>query len=387
MPLWIQRLVLIAVILGAALGLAAALTTLKKPPPMRTEVDSSLLVDAVTLEPEQVSFVIPSQGTITPKTQTQLSAEVAGTVIAVADAFVAGGLFEAGEILLAIDPTNYRVALEQAQALVRQRQVEYDGAKRLREKGFRAEAEVASAEAALASARAELTRAQRDLSRTEIRLPYDGMVLSRAVDIGNYVSPGAPLGVTFATATAELRLPLTQAELGFLDLPGVADFAAEVDGPPVEVSASRGDAKLTWPARVVRTEGVVDETNRVTWVVAEIDDPYALGADNAGRAPLPIGSFVHAGIQGTTLDDVLKVPRTALRRGESVLLIDGDNRLRIRRVDVLRTDAEYAYVAAGIDRGERLVLTTIETPIDGMALRTGDSVVTGAGSGTDVSVN
>ena len=133
-----------------------------------------------------------------------------------------------------IDPTNYEVAFRQAEALVKQRQIEYDGASKLRSQGYRAEAEHASAAAALASAEAELTRANRNLQRTYIRLPYAGIVRSKEADLGQFVNMGTPLGITFATDHAEVRLPLTDTDLAFIDLPTTGEQGANnVGGPEI----------------------------------------------------------------------------------------------------------------------------------------------------------
>ena len=120
--------------------------------------------------------------------------------------------------MLRIDPTNYEVAVHRAEATLKQRQIEYDGAEKLRSQGYRAESEYASAAAALAAAEADLVNARRNLERTRISLPYAGMVRSKEADLGQYVNPGTRLGVTFATDYAEVRLPLTDSDLGFIDL-------------------------------------------------------------------------------------------------------------------------------------------------------------------------
>ena len=147
--------------------------------------------------------------------------------------------------------------MQQAEALVKQRQIEFDGAKTLRTKGYRAEAEFAAAEAALATAKANLIRAKRDLNRTRIQLPYEGMVRSRSANLGQFVNPGKELGVVFATDTAEVRLPLTDQDLAFVDLPAANEITASgasAEGPVVTLSAVQKGRMTTWIARIVRSE-------------------------------------------------------------------------------------------------------------------------------------
>ena len=271
-----------------------------------------------------------------------------------------------------IDPTNYVVAVDQAEAMLAQRQIEYDGALKLRTQGYRAESEYASAVAALATATADLVKAERNLERTHITLPYDGMVRAKEADLGQYVNPGTRVGVTFATDYAEVRLPLTDQDLAFIDLPGAAEISASgaANGPVVNLSAIQKGQMAHWQAQIVRTEGVVDEKNRVTYAVARVPDPYKLNAKAGSESPLPMGTFVAADIEGTTVDNVIRVPRSALRGNNQLMFVDADNLLRIRTVDVLRTEADYAYLRGGVMPGDRISTTVIESPINGMKVRT-----------------
>jgi RND family efflux transporter MFP subunit len=376
----VKRSLLIAGILLAAVGGAIGLGKMKPPPETKDIADVPPLVDVVALEEVSAGFRINSQGTVKPRTETVLSAEVSGVIVSISAKFIAGGVFNGGEELLRIDPSNYTVAVDQARATLTQRQIEFDGASKLRSQGYRAEAEYASAAAALAAAKADLANAERNLERTVISLPYEGMVRAKEADLGQYVNPGTRLGVTFATDYAEVRLPLTDQDLAFIDLPDAADIRSSgaAKGPAVELSAVQKGRLTTWQARIVRTEGIVDEKNRVTYAVARIADPYRLHDTSSATPVLPVGTFVAADIEGTTMDRVIRVPRNALRGNNQLMLVDDDNRLRMRSVELLRADAEFAYIRAGAAPGERVIMTTIESPLNGMKVRTSADKATDA---------
>jgi RND family efflux transporter MFP subunit len=365
---WLRFLLILAILLGAA-AVFAVLTGLREPPAKKEAEFAAPLVEVMELQPMQAKFRIASQGTVRPRTETTLSSEISGTIIEISPKWIAGGVFAANEVLMRIDPTNYSVAVDQAKALVRQRQIEFDGAEKLLSQGYRAEAEQASAAAALALAKAELVRANRNLERTYIRLPYAGMVRNKDSDLGQFVSPGTRLGVVFATDKAEVRLPLTDQDLRFLDLPGAAEISktGSGQGPAVLLTATRRGEAHTWTARITRTEGVIDENSRVTYAVASIDDPYGLAGDGE---VLLMGTFVHAEISGVSLDGVFRIPRSALRGADELLFAGADDKIEIRRVTVLRSQGELAYVGGNVKPGERLVLTAVESPVNGMAVRT-----------------
>ncbi|TFG41788.1 MAG: efflux RND transporter periplasmic adaptor subunit [Chromatiales bacterium] len=342
--------------------------SLRPEPPKKERVELDPLVEVIVLEEMTANFEIGSQGTVSPRTETTLSAEVAGTISEISPKFVAGGVFRAGEVLMRIDPTNYDVALLQADALVTQRQIEYDGAKKLQSQGYRAESEFASAAAALATAKAESVRARRNLERTFIRVPYEGIVRSKETDLGEFVGAGTRLGVVFATDFAEIRLPLTDLDLAYVDLPNAADVSASGDaaGPAVVLSATQKGQQVEWPATIVRTEGVVDEKSRVTYAVARVADPYQL---HGSGIPMPVGTFVAATIQGTVAANIIRVPRGIVRGTDELVFLDTEDKVAIRNVNIVRSDSDYAYISAGATPGDRVVTTVLESAINGLKVR------------------
>jgi len=365
----IVRILVGVLILALAFIIAFVMTNMKSEPPKKERVDLDPLVDVIVLEEMTTSFEIHSQGTVRPRTETVLSAEVSGTIVSISPKFVAGGVFQSGEVLLRIDPTNYKVTLEQADALVSQRTIEFDGAKKLRSQGYRAESELASATAALAAAKAERVRAQRNLERTSIHLPYEGIVRAKETDLGQFVNTGTRLGVAFATDYAEIRLPLTDLDLAYVDLPGAIEIAESggANGPAVTLSATQKGKLVEWTARIVRTEGVVDEKSRVTYAVASVVDPYQLNGD---ENPMPIGTFVAATIHGAVAENIIRVPRRIVRGSNEIVFVDAEDKLNIRNVDIVRSDADYAYISGGAEAGERVVVTVLETAVNGLQVRT-----------------
>ena len=365
----LQRALLIFTIFGAAILGAVAMVALKPEPPKREQQELAMLVDAIELEASVADVVIRSQGTVRPRTETVLSAEVSGSIIEMSPKFVAGGVFEKAEVLMRIDPTDYRTAVDRARALVNQRQIEHDGALKLRTQGYRAEAEYAAAQAALASAKADLARAERDLDRTYIRLPYAGIVRSKNADLGQFVNPGTQLGVTFATDYAEVRLALTDQDLAFVELPDARAIAetGAAEGQVVTLTAVQKGEKQEWQGQIVRTEGVVDENSRVTYAVVHVDDPYGF---NTELPALPMGTFVSATVSGTATGEMIRIPRSTVRGSNQLVFVDTENLLKIREVDIFRFDSNYAYLQDTSLIGERVVVTALENPINGMKVRT-----------------
>ena len=339
------------------------------------------------VEPRAVDFVIRAHGTVTPRTQSSLVPQVAGPVVWVSPAFASGGFFEANEPLVRIERADYEAALESAHAAVARSASEHERAlKDLKRQQRLANQSVASAarhdeainaeriaKAALREARALRERAERDLDRTEIRAPYSGRVREENVDVGQFVTRGAPIGTIYAVDYAEVRLPIPDSELDFVDLPML--YRGETDegvGPEVELRARFAGRDHRWSGRIVRTEGEIDARSRMVNVVARVEDPYGHGPDSGAgkRPPLAVGLFVEAEIRGRRIEGAVVLPRSALRSGERVLVVDGDSRIEFRDVEVLRSERESVVIGAGLAAGEAVVVSPLATVVEGMAVRT-----------------
>jgi RND family efflux transporter MFP subunit len=339
------------------LGVAIAILLIATRPMAERSPDSAPapLVRAMTVRPEPVRLTVDAYGTVVPRTESDMVVQIAGEVVWVSPSLVPGGFFSEGEELVRIDPSDAEVTLESARASVARNESEASRARKERDRQQRlAKQSVASqqriddvesayrqAAALLREARAQLRRAERDLARTTLSAPFDGRVRSEQVDVGQFVNRGTAIATLYAIDFAEVRLPIPDRDLAFLDLSlAWNDPARELEtGPDVVLRAEFAGEARTWRGRIVRTEGELDPKSRMVHVVARVDDPYGREADEPS-APLAVGLFVEAEISGRRLDRAFVVPRTALRDGDRVLVIDDESRLRYRAVDVVRLDAE-----------------------------------------------
>ena len=338
-------------------------------------------VEAVTLG--DVALTVTSQGTVRPRTESQLVPEIAGRVTWVAPSFAEGGFFELGDVLLTIDPFDYlqavvnaRAQLAQARLRLAQEEAEADVAVRewdaLGRGDPRAltlrEPQLEDARASVAGAEASLERARRDLERAEIVAPYAGRVRQKNVDIGQFVRVGDAVATIYAVDVAEVRFPLPDEQLAYLDLPLSYRGGADQPQPRVTIRATFAGEAHEWQGRIVRTESEIDPVSRMVHAVAEVLDPYALGS----RPPLAVGMYVEAEIAGRTARNVAVMPRAALRGRDRVLVVDGDDRLRFREIDVLRATSDAIYVRGGLAEGDLVVVSPIDSPTEGMAVQLAD---------------
>ena len=342
-----------------------------KPEPEKNDQESKPpIVSTLILKKEEVKISVDSQGMVAPLIETILSAEISGTIVEISPKFLVGGIFSKDEILMRIDATTYQVALDQALALKDQRQNEFEDATKIRKQGYLSESDYLSAVTALAVAESGFVVAQRNLDKTQIRLPYDGMVKVKSADLGQYVNIGKQLGITFATNYAEIRLPLSDRDLVFADLPTSSEISGEGQfiGPEVDLIIGQSVTQKIRSGFIVRSEGVVDEKTRMTFAVARLEDPYNL-KNQANTPILPVGTFVSARIHPKKDYEFIKIPRSAIINNRQVVLIDDENKIYYQDIVLVRTDKEFGYVIDGISDGQMISTTNLKDGINGMSIR------------------
>ncbi|MEM8500140.1 MAG: efflux RND transporter periplasmic adaptor subunit [Pseudomonadota bacterium] len=341
------------------------MTSVKQVKPKANE-KVSVPIDAWRAHTQSVELTVRSQGTVAPRTQTDLVAEISGVISWLSPQWVAGGRFSAGEELLRIDPSDYRNALHRAEANVNKTDAQLKRANseltrvsslHKRKLASNAELDKASSDhqvalANAADARAAHSQAKNDVSRTRINAPYDGYVRQKLIDKGQYVSRGTALGSVYANDFLEVRLPLADSELEFLEQTNIG-VSGEYK-PPVLLSAQYAGKQKHWRGVIDRLEASIDTQSRMVFAVARVPG----GND---QAP-PVGLFVKASISGQQLDKALLIPRVALRDNNNVLVVNQDNILVKRTVDILRIRGDELIIKSGLKDGD-LVSTSMSPTI------------------------
>ncbi len=377
-----MRKVLAPIIL-VVVGLIGAVALVRSKTPVETArpILADPLVRVVKVRTEAIPLTVAAQGTVLPRTEALLAAQVAATVSSVSPHFEVGDFFEKGDVLVRLDGRDYELAVERSAALVAQAE--------LRLVRQQAEARVAADEWSqlgqgepdplvlrqpqLAEARAMLRAAQAEhdiarlaLERTLIRAPFPGRVHSRAVDVGQYLVPGQPVATIHAIDYADIRLPIPDRDLAYLDLPMTF---GDRDGnrPRAVVSALFGGRHQSWEGEVVRTEGELDRKSRMLHLVVRVEDPYSRRRPSS--PPLAVGLFVDTEITGNTVTGVL-LPRSALRDDQRILVVDQEERLWSREVDIIRIEKERVIVGKGLEDGESVCISPLDVIVDGMHVRT-----------------
>ncbi len=374
----LKRVAVPLLILAVAVLIAALLISGRKTPPRVRQPYLGPLVDGVTVHPEDHPVTVHGDGTVRAKIRVQLIPQVAGRIVEVHPALAAGGFFRAGEALVVIDPRDYEAAVQRAKAAVQQARVQLDQneaeARVARQEWERIHPgekpssplvlripQVEQARAQLEAAKADLATAKLNLERTRLSLPFDGRVVSKNADIGQYVSPGQAVAAVYGSHVMEIPVPLQDAELQWFSVPGPGRTGAT--GSRVTVSANFAGGTHRWRGHVARTEGEVDLATRMVHVVIEVDEPFA---DHT--APLVPGMFVHVAIAGRTLENAYVIPRHAVHEGDTVW-VAREGKLLFVPVTVARYEGGSALVTRGLSDGDVVVTSQLEIVTDGMKVR------------------
>jgi RND family efflux transporter MFP subunit len=380
------QLALVVMIVVVAIGVAKMMSSFRKSPEKKAQNVSAPLLNAMQVYPETLQMTVQGFGTVKPRMEVQVVPQVSGKVILCHEQLVNGGFFKANEPLAVIEQTDYTLAVEgadaavaQAEVKVEQEKAEADVAHQEWEKlhpdkqpdsilVFR-EPQIRNAQAQLNAAKARLAKAKLDLERTTMTMPFDGRIVQTNIDIGQFISAGAPIATVYRTDIVEIVVPLEDAELEWFDLPLDGNHNSSDGSTPVSVFASFAGGEYSWQGQLVRTEGQIDPKSRMVHVVAQVTDPFKT---ESPRPPLIPGMFVRVDIQGKEVKDIYRVPRYTIRRGTEVWVAAGTGetkKLTVQPVEIVRMDRDFAYVTAGLNEGVFVITSALGTVTNGMSVR------------------
>ncbi len=368
----------VAVIAGGVLLFTVLQATAPKPKEKEDTTHAAAVQFAVAhSRPTTISISV--QGEARPRTEASLAAQVSGRLVWTSPKFQEGGAFAEGETIARVDNADYELSVIRARSQVAQAE---EGLTREQAEGELARQDwqalgrgeppplavrapqLAQAQAALAAAQASLRSAELDLSRTNIRAPFSGRIRERRASVGDYVAPGAPVALMFATATMEIRVPLTDADLAAMRLPvGFAATGAN-PGPAARISTATTGRTQTWQGRLVRVDASVDARTRLVYAIVEVRDPFS----SRHASPLAPGMFVTVQLEGSGSETMVAAPRSALKRNEFVYVVKPDNTIDVRRVRAAQTTADEVMFREGVADGERVVVSVLTSPRQGMAV-------------------
>jgi len=408
----IIQIVLVVLVIGAGVLGGTQLMLLKEEPAKEQRTSLGPLVEVVAVERTDVPLTISGHGTVAAKTMAQIVPQVAGRVVETHPNLATGGFVKADDPLLRIDDSDYTLAASRAEAELEatltaiataEAQIteaktrltdaldDLERTKTLRDRGVATDREVTkakvtvdviesqlnTAQSALNNARAQrslakvaVEQAKLNLERTVVSLPFDAIVVSERVDVGQFITAGQSVGEVYGTAAVEIAVPLEDHHLRWFETVPIASQAggaAEAKLPKATVHAEFFGRRCEWPGRVVRTEANVDARSRMVHVVVEVRDPFRNVEHN--QTPLMPGVFTERDITGRTLTGVLPLPRYAVRDKQTVWTVDADNKLHIRAVEIARRDRERVYISGGIEAGDRVVISGLDVVVEGMTVR------------------
>lgn len=383
--LWIFRFfifILPLLVISGAFAAFMAMSALKPKPEIKEDVIKAIPVLTTTAVQDNVTLKVNVQGEAQPRTQINIVPQVSGLITYMAPKFIEGGKFSKGDLLIRIEPTEFELRVVQARANVAQAETiimretsESQIAKQDWEELGRSgqptpltlrEPQMAEARAQLESAKARLAEAELQLARTSIHAPFTGRVTLRHVDQGEFITVGTALGEVYATDIMDVRLPMTNDDLRRAGLTLGYEAPGTSQGVLVKLSADVAGVYCEWEGRIVRTDSRFDSNTRVLFAYVEVKDPFGKGASNG--APLAPGIYVNAAINGQTLENIIVVPRAALRGDDKVYIANDDDTLSIRTVSVMSSDRETAILASGIEIGATVITSPIRGVAEGMKI-------------------
>ena len=381
----------------AGIAIYALLQVTKPQPEPNIEPPRAISVDVVPAIRATTRPTVVAYGEVRPGVRTQLVAQVGGKITAIAPAFIEGGQFGPGDVLLSVEDTDYRAAVDEREARVAAAVVDLEQAladadvARKQLAGQKdpsplalKKPQVARAQSSLKAAETSLSLALTNLERTQISLPFAGRVEAQSVDLGQYVNPGKVLGTVFGTDVAEVRLALTINQLSALGVP-IGFNGGGTGGLLTTLSAMVGGVLHQWQGVLTGLDAAIDPATRTIYGTVTIEDPYGQTHSMTGM-PLAVGLYVDAEIQGRPIVDAIQITAEGLRPGDKVFVIDGEGLLDVRQVEVIHRNRDSVLLSAGVEAGERVIVSAIRNPIRGMRLEAMDDSVIAESTSSEAAI-
>lgn len=380
-----KRAILPFLVIVIALGLTFVLVKSREAPKPHETPHLGPLVEVAGLLETNRHIVVSGTGSAQPRYEVAITPQVKGRVSEISPQMVAGGIFAKGSLLFAIEDVDYELAIALAQANLAQTELELlrnENLADLARKEWHAlnpgnaneanplvvyEPQLKSARAQRDAARANVRQAELNLQRTRVYAPFDCYVRSEQLEIGQFLNVGSPVAAVAGLGEVEIVVPLPLDELVWLQVPR---GGSKQTGSLARVELQSAGKVFRWQGAISRAMGEIDPRNRMARVVVTVSEPFT--GDDAGAKflnNLLPGMFVEVYFQGDEVADVIAVPRGALRDNDTLWVIDGDNRLDIRDVDILRRERDEVLIRSGLNAGEKIVLTNLSGAAQGMLLR------------------
>ncbi len=387
-PQRIVRFLIVIGVIASGAGVKFYLDSTRPQPKQKpvTEQGELVVVRSVVLQNHAIH--VEAQGRVIPAREIALQTEVSGRIRWLHEELVQGGRVKAGETLVRIDPRDYKLAAEAQRAAVNRSQLELaveKSRKAVAEREVqllrggtaselaRREPQLRTAMNALAASESGLELANLRVSKTTLRVSFNAIVLSEAAEAGQLVGPGAPLARLAGTDHFLVQVSVPVSDLGWIAIPGVN--TQEKTGALARITQDTGKEQIVREGRVLRLAGDLDPAGQMARLLIEIDDPLGLARSAETRVegestlPMLLGAFVDVEIEAGTLEGVVELPRSALRDGGRVFLVNQERQLEVRSVEMVWREEESVYLKQGLKAGDRLILSRLPTAIPGMKLR------------------
>ena len=337
-------------------------------------VDTRPTVSVSKLAPVDYTVEIESFGAVAPMERTMLAAQVSGEIVSWHEDFIPGGIIQRGEVLFSIEKDAYEAAVLLAEANLQraradliqeqaQSKVAENEAKRLNKTAvsdlYLRKPQLMSAQAAVKSAEAQLRIAQRDLDNCDVRAPYDALVVTKNIGVGDFVSMGSPTAELNNIEMAEITIPIA----GF-DSIFVGSDSQSRQATIVQSNGQRHEGEIH------RDLGIIDEQTRMAHFVVRVADPYAL---DKNTRPLKFGSYVTVKFNGITLENVYSIPQELVNKGK-LWMVDDEGKLISHNVTVLREAGANFMIKADEQINRPVVNTLPEYPREGMKVKVASKV-------------
>ena len=370
---------------AAAFGLYHTSPKTKKARPKRPVP----LVQTVEIRPGSEEITVEAFGTVIPSQQITLQAEVEGRIISQNPELIPGGLISQDDMIIQIDPSDYELTINAYRAELEEAVFELDleeGKQVIAEREWKLmENEITSTsvgkslalrephlrlvKAKVNKAKSRLATAELALQKTNLRSPFNAVVIEEFVDTGQLVSTQTPLATLVGTDQYRVQVSVP---VSVLDRISFSSDTGQINPPVEAIFETDNSTAVVRKGQVLKIMGDLDPEGRMARLLIVIDDPLNLQNKKEKAGIFLLGSYVKVIINAGSFDNVYSIPRQALREGDVIWVKDNSNKLQFRKVKIVWRRKDDVLVKTNLVDGDTLILSRLQSPLPGIEVKSTD---------------
>ena len=340
----------------------------------------NILVETKELKKVDYFTTIETMGTVIPSYQIDIMSQVKGKITEISSKLIPGGIFKKKELITKIDKQDYSLEVEQKKLMVQIAQnnlrIEQGKQKAAKQEykmfGRLLEGEekdlilrkpyLLTSQYNIKVAQFVYKQALINLQRTEIKAPFNSIVLDKNISLGSFVNTGSKIANLVNIDEFWIKVSIPVDRIKWIDIPDKINQKGSMS-KIINLSWAQGLFRKGYVKKLIPQ---IESKGRMVKLLIAVDDPLCLKKTNTNKPLLLLNSFVRVKIKGKLLKNVFRISSNWVHNGNSIWIKKSDNTLQVRKINIVWRTKNHVYVKNGIMEGEKIIINDLTGAVEGI---------------------